>query len=123
MPPRIVTQNQTQEEKHWARRPFQYGQDNLERGQIFSLSGQRNDEKLLRLGYVSKVDTKTEEYQCGVCGKTFIDLGSRDGHGKTGHRRRPLSPEEEDAELDRQERFLEQVAPLNLEKTLASAKV
>lgn len=108
--------------RHWARRPFEYNGAELFRGQFFTLAGSRNDEKLIRLGYVVPVEDGDTGYECGKCGRVFIDLGSRDGHGKMAHRKRELTPEEEDREMDHQEKLLEQIAPLNLDKTAAKLK-
>ena len=108
--------------RHWARRPFEYNGAELFRGQFFTLAGSRNDEKLLRLGYILPVDESETGYECGACGRLFIDLGSRDGHGKMAHRNRELTPREEDQQIDQQERLLETIAPLNLDKTAAKLK-
>lgn len=43
----------------------------LERGQVFSLSNQLNDEKMLGWGYVKELEPEQETYAC-KCGRTFL---------------------------------------------------
>jgi hypothetical protein len=57
---------------------------------------------------------------CAPCGAEFIGDGERRGHGDKRHRVRSLDPREEDRLVDREERVLEQVAPLYLDKTAAT---
>ena len=104
----------------WAKRPFDYGELSLDRGQIFSLKGARNDSKLDRLGYIAPFEGKPKDLvECAACGAQFIGGDERRGHYEKRHVR-VLSPEEEDARTEREERFLAEVAPLHLEKTEAS---
>jgi len=99
--------------KYWARRPFDYAGKELDRGQIVELIGARNDEKLVRLGYVAPVERKAEIYQCAVCGAEFIGLAERTHHGDKRHSGKVLTPEEEDRQAEREERLMEELAPLN----------
>jgi len=102
--------------RYWARRPFNYAKEELDRGQIVELVGARNDEKLVRLGYFAPVEKKAETYQCAVCGAEFIGLTERDYHGKKRHSNKKLTPEEEDRQAEKEERMMEELAPLNLDK-------
>lgn len=104
----------------FARRPFDYAGKSLDRGQVFELTGQINDEKLLRLGYCAQMEAKTDLYKCDHCGAEFVDIGARGGHVKDRHRASYLTPEEEDEQIDRREKMLNETAPLYLDKTLAS---
>lgn len=105
-----------------ARWPIGYGEQSLDRGQVFQLGGQVNDEKLIRLGYVLPLERGAERYQCAECGAEFVGIAERTAHGRDRHSGRILSPEEEDRAIDRRERMLQEIAPLNLDKTAASAR-
>jgi hypothetical protein len=106
--------------KVWAKRPIGYGNQEIDRGQVFDLAGARNDEKLLRLGYIAPFEGKPKDLvECAACGAQFIGGDERRGHYEKRHVR-VLSPEEEDARIDREERFLNEVAPLRMEMTEAS---
>jgi hypothetical protein len=116
-------------EQYWARRPFGYAGIDLDRGQLFALVGARNDEKLVRLGYCEKLERTLKDInECGTCGSKFIDVGTRDGHVLTRHSQRedieavPAGIGEglEDKTGDRREAYLQEVAPLYLDKTTAS---
>jgi hypothetical protein len=112
-------------DRYYARRPFLYAGTELERGQVFSLAGAANDEKLIRIRYIDKVEDHHEIYECGECRRVFVHMGYRDLHGKEAHRKRPrtfATPMEEDSFHDRQEAALAREAPLALEKTLASQR-
>lgn len=98
--------------RHWAKRPFEYAGKELDRGQITKLAGARNDEKLVRLGYFGILDSASETFACSVCGAEFIGFAERDAHGKKRHAGRALSPAQEDAREEREERMLQEVAPL-----------
>jgi len=101
--------------KYWARRPFTYAGQELDRGQITELIGARNDEKLVRLGYFAPVEKKAETFQCAVCGAEFVGYAEREYHGNKRHSDKVLTPEEEDRRLEREEKLMEQLAPLNVE--------
>lgn len=106
----------------YARRPHQYGGKELDRGQVIELSDLRNDEKLIRLGYLAEVPKNTTLKECGECGEKFVDEDCRNGHCKDRHDERfqDLSPEEEDEREIAREKKIEAVAPLFLDKTKAS---
>jgi hypothetical protein len=107
----------------WAKRPFDYGIVSLDREQTFELAGSRNDEKLLRLGYVEPYSGgKRELNTCDECGAVFLTLRGREMHFEKRHLDRGLTPQQEDDRDDAEERMLEQVAPLDLGKTEASMK-
>ena len=135
---------------YWCRRPFDYDAGlSFDREQIIELHGLRNDEKLIRLGYVQEL--KGNDFQvceCAVCGAQFISMNGRDTHIKMRHSNFAASREvaptkifpgvERDALYDeighrievaaaqdisfpeQQEKRLEQVAPLYLDKTEAT---
>jgi len=104
----------------FARRPFDYGQLHLDRGQVFELTGSRNDERLTRLLYVEAYKGKKGDlHECAACGAQFIGGNERQGHYEKRHLHVALSPEEEDRRLDREERMLQEVAPLALDKVSA----
>lgn len=109
-------------QKVWATRPYEYGPHTLDRGQMFVLRGLPNDEKLTRLGYVEPVKDGETGYPCRVCGEPFIGLPELNAHGQKRHPARPrsLSPDEEDAQAEREEAMLAHVAPLRLDQTAAS---
>jgi hypothetical protein len=96
----------------WARRPLQYEELVLDRGQVFTLRGRRNDDKLLRLGYVAELERGMVPVTCAECGAEFLGESERRAHGDRRHRAVPLTPAEEDALADREERLLNQIAPL-----------
>ena len=98
----------------WARRPFQYQEMDLDRGQLFELRGAPNDEKLERLGYVAALEKGTETYECGECGAKFVDMGMRSGHGQKRHPSVPRTPQEQERFEEREEAMLIQQAPLNV---------
>lgn len=105
--------------RYVARRPFDYGRLSLDRGQVFELAGAPNDERLVRLGFVAQHDDSVTAI-CSVCGGEFIGESERRGHGDKQHSGRQLSPFEEDQRAEREERQLQQIAPLHLEKSAAS---
>jgi len=129
----------------WARRPMKYSGSFRSRGAIFDLNGQRNDEKLLRLGFVRKLTAHEEnaKVQCGTCQQWFIGRSELVYHGKLSHRDkeeviRPTSESkvslptgsrmddrlvggvEDDTKSIGEERRLNEIAPLYLENTKAS---
>jgi hypothetical protein len=76
----------------YARRgPIQYGprvpQDVKERDEVFSLRGEYNDERLMRLGHLASVSPLAKPEKCGQCGKTFLTLGALEHHGTQRHKR------------------------------------
>lgn len=99
---------------------FQYNGKPLDRGQVLILAGATNDEKLIRLGYVTLLERHADLYTCAACGKEFVGITERTAHGDERHRVRDLDPDEEDAREERRERRENDVAPLFLDKTKAS---
>jgi hypothetical protein len=67
---------------YWARRPFGYENEDLDRGQIVAFSNARNDEKLIRLGYVLSLLPKDAPLPCRYCKAKFIDLNTLNAHGE-----------------------------------------
>lgn len=116
LPPKQPDAGPADAPRFFARRPLNYDGADLDRGQVLKLANARNDEKLVRLGYVAPLESSATTYTCAECGATFIDIATRSGHGQTRHRARPLTPGEEDAHEERQEALLAQVAPLYLDK-------
>lgn len=104
---------------YWATRPFGYVGLELDRGQIFEMTGARNDEKLVRLGYVQQYTGKANDLvECAVCGGRFIGHNERIQHHEKRHVAR--DPWAEDEMAEREERRLAEIAPLNLDKTAAT---
>ncbi|MCK9327894.1 MAG: hypothetical protein M0P69_20535 [Bacteroidales bacterium] len=101
--------------KYWAKRPFDYNGKTLSRGQVFKLTGCRNDEKLVGLNYVGEVPKGATLYACRYCGAEFVGEGERDKHGRDRHSGRVLTPMEEDMRDEQEDRFLSEVAPLGAE--------
>lgn len=112
-----------QAQRYVANRPFGYdaGLD-LDRGQVFELRNLRNDERLVRLNYCAELPKGIAPAVCGQCGAEFIGDAERAAHGSERHRSRALSPADEDARFERQEKILQEVAPLKLENTAASRR-
>lgn len=109
-------------QRYYARRPMGYSGRDLDRGQVFPLAGAPNDEKLERLGFMAPLDKAEPVYACAACGAEFVGEPERRGHGDKRHRAYPLDAREEDRLADREERFLEQAAPLYLDKTAAALR-
>jgi hypothetical protein len=80
----------------------------------------KNDEKLIRLGYVAEVPKDTVLKECGQCSAKFIGEGERNGHAKERHVERFLSPADEDDREIQRDQMLETVAPLYMDQTAAS---
>lgn len=75
-----------------ALRPLQYGpkfpEDMVDFHQVFMLNNQQNDEALLRLRYVGKLEKGTRLCDCGKCGKQFTDEFALNRHGQLRHQPR-----------------------------------
>lgn len=117
---------------------FGYAGQTLDRGQVVKMVGAPNDEKLLRLGYITEVTEKNPKIlECGECGAKFLADNLRLAHGRKRHphRERPdievavsgvTNPETGeptgviDTTGDREEQQREREAPLFLDKTEAS---
>lgn len=130
---------------YWATRPFGYGEQALDRGQLFRLTGMANDKLLVDLGYVQPAAGE-DRFECRVCGAPFRDAGSVESHGRSRHEDRapsmppPIREDEEseisyqarldqwalsagaaaDAQAEVDDRRADQLHPLNLENTAAS---
>lgn len=105
----------------YARRPHGYGDKQLDRGQVIELQNLRNDEKLQRLGFLMELPKNTSLRECNRCGAKFIDEGLRNAHYEKLHELGELlTPEDEDYLEESEEKELNEVAPLFLDKTKAS---
>jgi hypothetical protein len=88
--------------KVFAKVPFMYGGQNLERGEVINLRGLPRDTQLVRLKYfIEFAEGEHTEQSCPTCGKKFATYSYL-----LGHKRKPdcLSPssditKEETAEL------------------------
>jgi len=111
-------------EMYFARRSMTYGRNGaeqiLDRGQILTLSGLINDEKLVRLGYVALVSKGVAIVECGKCGAKFATDEGLSSHGRERHRNLKLTPKEEDERTDKRHKLEDAIAPLDLTKTKAS---
>lgn len=99
-----------------------YNGRTLDRGQLFTIDGIPGDERLERLGFIERIDGKPDAYPCAECGAEFLGEPARRAHGDVRHRVSPLSPFDEDRLVEREERLLEQTAPLYLDKTAATLR-
>lgn len=82
--------------------PMGYGRiTHADRGQIIELEGMPNDDRLLKLGYVTKIGTKDETYECSECGAPFASMGYRSAHAMMRHPGRELTDDEIDKLEDR----------------------
>lgn len=112
----------------WARWPMEYGTPSrdVDRGQEVMLAGERNDEKLLRLGYVVEAQSSERGVVCGPCGAKFRTDADRDYHGRKRHRDRFAALDEaeraaaEDQAEDRELRETARQNPLHLDRTAAA---
>lgn len=57
----------------------------LVRGQVFAMTGQRNDHLLAGMDYVRAVPKGTVVLECGQCGSLFMDESARERHGRHVH--------------------------------------
>lgn len=64
---------------------FQYRDLKLSRQQVFQLQGGRNDEKLLQLRYLVRVEKGTALHQCAECGALFDNEHWLEMHGEKWH--------------------------------------
>lgn len=110
-----------------ARRSMTYGHgagEPVDRGQVIALQGLVNDEKLVRLGYVSRADRGVSVVGCGICGAKFTTDEALSAHGRDRHPTERLSPEAQELrDLERTEarhKREDELAPLDLTKTRAS---
>jgi hypothetical protein len=105
--------------QYLARRTFGYDASipYVDRGMVFKLRGQPNDEKLVRLGYVEPWKGRDALVECNRCGQRFADLGALNQHGKLRH---PDAPIDEGEMLERIEAFESKAAPLYMDQTAAT---
>lgn len=119
---------------------FGYCGQTLDRGQVVNMQGAANDEKLLRLGYITPVNEKNPKLlECGVCGARFLDDAARSAHGRRRHperarRQASITPSPVvdpgtgepssyiDTEGDREEKQNMEQSPLYLDKTEANRR-
>lgn len=109
--------------KYWARRSLGYGGQKLDRGQIFEIGGYRNDDKLIRLGYIEALPSRSPVHECRKCNARFMDSGCLEGHFRKRHKPKKLNPKQQDLQDKRMERMENEIAPLRLDKTKASKEV
>jgi hypothetical protein len=106
----------------------------VEQGMLIQLQGERNDDKMVRIGYFMEYKPGVHGLikACRVCGRKFAGPGverALNAHGVKNHERvrssagRPESDEQEDARIEREERAMTQGENrLFLDKTAASAE-
>ena len=108
--------------KHWyARRPMGYNGREYARGQILvgGLAGARNDDKLIRLGYIAEHTGEIYEYEDNP-EVAFVGEGERQAYGRTQDRvanlaRAGWSADAIDDEItDQQIKQANEVAPVTL---------
>ena len=117
-------------ETYFARRSMTYGRNGeeqrLDRGQILTLAGLVNDEKLVRLGYVALASKGIAIVECGKCNAKFATDEALASHGRDRHRSvqsdviigpdgRPVG-----FKSDQRGEREDSIAPLYLDKTKAS---
>lgn len=104
-----------------ARRPFDYNGKALDYGQVFEMAGAVNDEKLLRLEYVKLFDpVEHDTVICPGCGGEFIGHDAKIDHVRFRHQE--LTAAEEEELIDRREKKLETLAPINFANTIATRR-
>src|SRR6266705_2144421 len=54
-------------------------------GAVFPLGGHPGDEKLIRLGFLEKLEASPKLATCGVCGTKFLSGKYREAHGDRRH--------------------------------------
>lgn len=108
---------------------WSYGGKSRDLGEIFKLTGDLGDERLLRLRYVETYSEKGRRFQCGACGAQFRTENDRADHGNFRHPDRfERESDDDSAAIRRQEReekrMLDSIArnPIAFEKTQASLK-
>jgi hypothetical protein len=103
-----------------ARQAFDYSSNIiLDCGQIFDAPNEVNTEKLERHEFIVPFKRGTETFQCSECGAEFWGELERRRHFEKRHVARNLTPAEEDAERERERRWMNQVAPLRIEQAPA----
>lgn len=104
------------------RRSMEYGPESkpADRGQLIELQGMKNDEALVRLGYVSLANERATVVSCGKCGAKFQTDEALSAHGGYRHSNRTLTPQQEDAREDARAKTEDEVNPIYLDQTKAS---
>lgn len=71
--------------RYAAKKPFVYGGQTLDQGQVVELRGLPNDDRLVKLGFFWEVPRKAQIYTCGLCGAEFLQDYQRTKHGEMRH--------------------------------------
>lgn len=88
---------------------------------MLDLRGTKNDEKLLRLGYIAEVPKDTVLKECArLCGAWFIDEQTRNEHFEKRHLKQSLPIGEQEVADSQRDEMLEQLAPVYMDRTKAS---
>ena len=66
----------------WSYLPDYPFKADLDRGEIFKLVDQPNDEVLINMRYVTPIEKDAKKYQCDNCGRKFIDSTTLRAHAK-----------------------------------------
>lgn len=98
--------------KVYARRPYGYNGQELDRGQVFTLVGAKNDGRLEVLGLLAEVPANADLYVCSECGGEFVTEAWRRTHGDKRHPGRVLTDRDMDRLLDREAEILDREEPL-----------
>jgi hypothetical protein len=67
------------------RRSFNYGGEDLDRGQVIELKGLTGDAALVRQERFVAFSENEQTFQCGTCGARFSSEGAREMHGNNRH--------------------------------------
>jgi hypothetical protein len=88
---------------------------------VIELRGTKNDDALVRLGFIAEIPKGTVLKECGgLCGAWFIDDSTRAAHCKARHHGRYMSFDEGEAADRREDELLDEIAPLHMDRTKAS---
>lgn len=60
-------------QEYYARVPFQYGEQNLDRGELITLQGFPRDAQLVGLRYLMEQPRAEKTHRCDMCGKRFAN--------------------------------------------------
>ena len=114
----VETPGWTEKKRVFARWQFQYTNDlYVHRHQVFELVGARNDEKMLKMGYMELMKPGQRTFQAPNGGPHFISEEARDEYERERRRKEvraglPEDPVEEDARQARREKRLMEESPL-----------
>jgi hypothetical protein len=84
--------------RHFARIEMGYDGVNLDPGQLFTLTGLPNDEKLLSIRHVAPAPFEAVALKCEHCAALFMNQMSRDRHTRARHAQ-PAAPAADDANV------------------------